>query len=66
MRIPAARWHKAIEKRRQLKKKVLDTKSSRLKERASEVYREKDRQVKASARRDKQQYIKRLADEAET
>lgn len=56
---------KAIEERKQLKKRVLDTKSPRLKERAEMQYREKDRQVKTSARRDKRQYTEKLADEAE-
>ena len=57
-------WRK-IEERRQLKKKALDSKSTSLKERAVTQYREKDKQVKTSARRDKRQYVERLATEAE-
>jgi hypothetical protein len=48
---------KTIEERRQIKKKLLDTKSPRLKEQVSIQYREKDREVKNSARQDKRQYI---------
>ena len=40
-----------------MKKKALDSKSPSLKERAVAQYREKDKQVKTSARRDKRQYV---------
>ena len=56
---------KAIEGRRRLKKRLLDAKSPRLKERAAAQYREKDRQVKTSARKDKRQFTERLAQAAE-
>jgi transketolase len=52
-------------KKRQIKKKLLDTKSPRLKEQVRIQYREKDREVKNSARQDKRQYIEQLAEEAE-
>ena len=57
-------WRK-IEERRQLYKKALDTMSPSLKERAVAQYREKDKQVVTSLRRDKPQYVERLATEAE-
>ena len=50
---------------KQLKKTALDSKSPSLNERAVALYREKDKQVKTSARRDKRQYVERLATEAE-
>ncbi|KAH3697879.1 hypothetical protein DPMN_085391 [Dreissena polymorpha] len=54
--------------RRKKIKKLLGTKSPRLKERISKEYTssEKDKVVKTSARRDKRRYIERLAEEAET
>ena len=55
---------RTIEERRQLKKKALDFKSSSLKEREVVQYREKGKQIKTSARRDKKQYADRLATEA--
>ena len=56
---------KAIEERRLVKKKLLDSKSPRLKERMATLYRGKDREVKTSARRDKRRYVEKLAEEAE-
>ena len=56
---------RTIEERRQLKKKALDSKSPSLKERAVAQYREKDKQVKTSARRDNRQYVERLATESD-
>ena len=56
---------RTIEERRQLKRKALDSRSPSLKERAVGQCREKDKQVKTSARRDKRQYVERLATEAE-
>ena len=44
---------KSIEERKKLKTKILETKSPRLKERISNEYREKDKEIKTSARRDK-------------
>ena len=54
-----------MEERRQLKKKALDSKSPSLKERALAQYREKGKQVKTSARREKRQYVEILATETE-
>jgi hypothetical protein len=56
---------KTIEERRQIKKKLLDTKSPRLKEQVSSQYREKDREVTNSARHDKRQYKEQLVEGAE-
>ncbi|KAK3546988.1 hypothetical protein QTP86_007917 [Hemibagrus guttatus] len=56
---------KTIEERRQIKKKLLDSKSPRLKERITSWYREKDREVKTSTRRDKRRHIEQLAEDAE-
>ena len=56
---------RTIEERRQLKRKALDTKSPSLKGRAVAQYREKDKQVMTSVRRDKRQFVKRLTMEAE-
>ena len=56
---------RTIEKRRQLEKMALDSKSSRLKNGAVVQYREKDKQVRTSAIRDKRRYVERLAIEAE-
>ena len=44
---------------------MLDPKSSRLKERAAVQYRDKNKQVKRSARNDKRQYVEQLAEKAE-
>ena len=44
-------WN-TIEERRQMKKKLIDSKSPRLKERAATQYRTLDKQVKMSARND--------------
>ena len=46
-------------------KEALDSNSPSLKERAVAQYREKDKQAKTSARRDKRQHVERLATEAE-
>ena len=56
---------RAIEVRRILKKKLLDTKSERLLERYKIQYREADRSVKRMARADKRAYIDELASQAE-
>ncbi|GFS02671.1 craniofacial development protein 2-like [Elysia marginata] len=54
-----------IEDRKQIKKKILDTKSPRLKERFCSQYKEKDIEVKRAARKDKRNYIEALAQEAQ-
>ena len=55
----------AIEERREIKRKMLQTKSPRLQERQEEMYREANRKVKRLARHDKRVAIEQLADEAE-
>lgn len=57
-------WQK-IEERKELKAKMLSTKSPRLQEQTQEAYKEKDRQVKKSARNDKRAFVEDLADKAE-
>lgn len=54
-----------MEERKQLKKNFLDAKSPRLKERAVALYREKDKEVKKSARIDKRTYTDKLAQRAQ-
>ena len=56
---------KAIESRRRLKKKVMDSKSQRLKERHQEMYRAANKEVKRRTRADKRKYIENLASQAE-
>jgi len=48
-----------------LKAKALSTKSPRLQQEAQEVYKNKDKEVKKSAKSDKRSFIKGLAEEAE-
>jgi len=55
----------AIGNRKALKKKVMDTRSERLKERYRRQYRETDRAVKRMTRADKRAYIEDLANQAE-
>lgn len=57
-------WN-TIEERKQLKKNFLAAKSPRLKERAAALYREKDKEVKKSARKDKRIYTDKLAERAQ-
>ena len=52
---------KATESRRRLKRKVMDSKSQRLKERYQEMYRAAKREVKRRARADKRKYMENLA-----
>ena len=52
---------KAIESRRRLKKKVMDSKSQRLKERHQEMNRAANKEVKHRTRADKRKYIENLA-----
>ncbi|KAL3875419.1 hypothetical protein ACJMK2_033367 [Sinanodonta woodiana] len=54
-----------IEERRQIKKRLLDSKSPRLKDKISKEYRGKDKEVKKSASRDRKEYTERLAKEAD-
>ena len=56
---------KVIEERRNMNKKILDTKSERLQERHKASYRELDKTVKPMARADKRAYIEDLARQAE-
>ncbi|KAI4885603.1 hypothetical protein NFI96_005381 [Prochilodus magdalenae] len=56
---------KAIEERRDLKKKVASTRSERLQEKFKLQYREMNQKVKRSARTDKRAYLNNLASEAE-
>jgi len=55
----------AIEERRDIKKRLLQTKSLRLKERQEEMYRKANYRVKELARRDKREAMEKLAAEAE-
>ena len=56
---------KAIESRRRLKRKVMDSKSQRLKIRYQEMYRAANKEVKRQARADKRKYMENLASLAE-
>ena len=55
-----------IEERKQLKIKMLSTKSARLQQQVQEAYKGKDKEVKKSARNDKRSYVEGLAAEAES
>ena len=55
----------AIEERRQLKKKINDSKSARLREKYRAAYTETNRRVKRKIRTDKRAYMQDLAKEAE-
>ena len=55
----------AIEERHQLKKKINDSKSARLREKYSTAYTETNRRVKRKIRTDKRAYMEDLAKEAE-
>lgn len=57
-------WRK-IEERRKLKKKIGDARSERLKNKARNDYREKDKEVKRSLRKDKRDWINSATQEAE-
>ena len=56
---------KAIESRRRLKKKFMDSKSQRLIERHREMCRAANKEVKRRTRADKRKYIENLASQAE-
>ena len=58
-------WKK-IEERKQLKIKMLSTKSARLQQQVQEAYKGKDKEVKKSARNDKRSNVEGLAAEAES
>ena len=58
-------WKK-IEERKQLKIKMLSTKSARLQQQVQEAYKGKDKEVKKSARNDKRSYVEGLAADAES
>ncbi|RUS90622.1 hypothetical protein EGW08_001619 [Elysia chlorotica] len=62
--ISAETW-KTIEDRKDLKRKVMDTKSERMKEQYREHYREADKTVKRKTRADKRAFIDDLASQAE-
>ena len=51
---------------KQLKIKMLSTKSARLQQQVQEAYKGKDKEVKKSARNDKRSYVEGLAAEAES
>ena len=57
-------WSK-IGERRKLKKKIEDARSERLKNKARNDYREKNKEVKRSLRKDKRDWINGVAQEAE-
>ena len=62
--ISTSTWDK-IDQRKGAKKKLLTTKSPRLKERHSREYSQKDKEVKRSTRADKRTYIENLAEDVE-
>ena len=62
--ITAGTWNKITE-RKKIKEKLISTKSPQLKEQVQSQYREKDKEVKRSARKDKRAYLDNLAREAE-
>ena len=57
---------KRVEERRSLKNKIDGTKSERVKDKLRVLYSEKDKEVKRNMRKDKRQWLDRLATEAET
>jgi len=57
-------WRK-IEERRKLKRKVDDVRSEKLKNKARNEYREKDKEIKRSLRKDKRDWVNNVAQEAE-
>lgn len=62
--LSAEHWTR-LEARRKTKEKLLNAKSSRQIERTQQEYKIRDREVKRSARKDKRNFIKKLASEAE-
>ena len=57
-------WRK-LKERRKLKRKIDDARSVRLKNKARNEYREKDKEIKRSLRKDKRNWINNIAQEAE-
>ena len=57
---------KTIDKRKETKKKINDTKSQRIKNRPQARYSTLDKEVKRKTKADKRAFIENLADEAET
>ena len=57
-------WN-AIEERKRIRNRMLNAKSPRLKERFQIEYREKDKEIKSSARRDKKTHTEHLTEEAQ-
>ena len=55
----------AIEERREIKKKMLQTKSPRLRERNEQIYRDANKKVKTLARRDTREALEHLAAEVQ-
>ena len=62
--ISAESWRK-IEERRKLKRKIDDVRSERLKNKAQNEYREKDKETKRSSRKDKRAWVNNVAQEAD-
>ncbi len=62
--ISESTWQK-VEERKQLKAKMLNSKSQRLLDKTKLSYKNKDREVKRSARRDKKVFVEHLASKAE-
>ncbi len=62
--ISNATWEK-IDSRKKTKSKLLDADTPAREEQLRQEYKEKDRQVKRSARKDKRDYVDNLADQAE-
>ena len=58
-------WKK-IEDRKEKKRKILSTKSTRLKAQLKASYHTLDKEIKKSTRADKKRYIEKIAEEAET
>ena len=58
-------WKK-IEDRKEKKRKILSTRSARLKAQMKESYRTLDKEVKRSTRAEKKRYIEKIAEEAQT
>ena len=62
--ISTATWDK-IEQRKEIKKRLLSTKSPRLKEKIAKEFSQKNREVKSGAKVDRRMYVEKLATEAE-
>ncbi|GFR70048.1 phosphoinositide phospholipase C [Elysia marginata] len=62
--IPQEAWQK-IEERKNIKEKILSTKSGRLKEQHQQTYREADRAVKQLVKRDERKHLEDMAAQTE-